>query len=210
MYFFVFNSFFYEPPNIHNLALVGLYSMMSAFLLSLNFNIWQFATKHICYSNIYTTYIAIYVTSQQRMVFPKKKKQTTTKQSGTKKKEKKRRAIPTWSVGRRKLSQNLARKICTRIYSRRDVTVQLKKKGFRHFSNYWGRGTHCLLLQVFFSSFFCKMAYRRISWNEVVHTSVHEIYTVTLGGIQDFSEEGKLITKTPPKTKEKQFAFFFF
>lgn len=149
MYFFVFNSFFYEPPNIHNLALVGLYSMMSAFLLSLNFNIWQFATKHICYSNIYTTYIAIYVTSQQRMVFGKKKKQTTTKQSGTKKKKER----STWSEGRRKLSQNLARKICTRIYSRRDVTVQLKKKGFRHFSNYWGHGTHCLLLQVFFSSF---------------------------------------------------------
>lgn len=154
MYFFVFNSFFYEPPNIHNLALVGLYSMMSAFLLSLNFNIWQFATKHICYSNIYTTYIAIYVTSQQRMVFPKKNKTNNDKTKRNKKKEKKRRAIPMWSEGRRKLSQNLARKICTRIYSRRDVTVQLKKKGFRHFSNYWGRGTHCLLLQVFFSSFF--------------------------------------------------------
>lgn len=87
MYFFVFNSFFYEPPNIHNLALVGLYSMMSAFLLSLNFNIWQFATKHICYSNIYTTYIAIYVTSQQRMVFEKK----TNKQRQNKAEQKKRK-----------------------------------------------------------------------------------------------------------------------
>lgn len=65
---------------------MGLYSMMSVFLLSLNFNIWQFATKHICYSNIYTTYIAIYVTSQQKMVskWKKQNKQTTTKQNKTK------------------------------------------------------------------------------------------------------------------------------
>lgn len=146
--------------------------MMSAFLLSLNFNIWQFATKHICYSNIYTTYIAIYVTSQQRMVSKLKNKQQQNKT-----KQIKEREIPTaWSEGQGKLSQNLARKICTRIYSLR-CDCAIKKKGLRHFFNYWRHGTHCLLFQVFFSSF-CKMAYRRISWNEVVHTSVHEIYTV--------------------------------
>lgn len=160
---------------------MGLYSMMSVFLLSLNFNIWQFATKHICYSNIYTTYIAIYVTSQQRMVSKlknkKNKKKTKNKRQQKTKKTKTKKKIPTvWLEGQRKLSQNLARKICTRIYSLR-CDCAIKKKGFRHFSNYWRHGTHCLLFQVFFSSF-CKMAYRRISWNEVVHTSVHEIYTL--------------------------------
>lgn len=96
--------------------------MMSAFLLSLNFNIWQFATKHICYSNIYTTYIAIYVTSQQRMVSKEKKNKRQQNKNKNKTKQKK---IPTaWLEGQRKLSQNLARKICTRIYSLRDVTVQ--------------------------------------------------------------------------------------
>lgn len=98
-FFFLYLIVFYEPPNIHNLALVGLYSMMFAFLLSLNFNIWQFATKHICYSNIYTTYIAIYVTSQQRMVSNKKtkpKKRTTTER----KNKTKQKNIPTeWFRG---------------------------------------------------------------------------------------------------------------
>lgn len=75
LWFFLYLIVFYEPPNIHNLALVGLYSKMFAFLLSLNFNIWQFATKHICYSNIYTTYIAIYVTSQQKNGIKLKNKQ---------------------------------------------------------------------------------------------------------------------------------------
>lgn len=116
-----------------------LYSMMSAFLFSLNFYIWQSATKHVCYSNIYTTYIAIYVTSQQRMV--KNKKTNNNKKKNP----------TTWLEGERKLSQNLARKNCTQIYSLIDETA-IKKKGFKHFPNYWRHGTHCLF-QVFFSSF---------------------------------------------------------
>lgn len=61
--------------------------MMSVFLLSLNFNIWQFATKHICYSNIYTTYIAIYVTSQQKMVSKWKQNKTNKQQQNKTKRD---------------------------------------------------------------------------------------------------------------------------
>lgn len=150
---------------------MGLYSMMSVFLLGLNFNIWQFATKHICYSNIYTTYIAIYVTSQQRMVSKlKKNKQQQNKQ--TKKKDPYSMVRGAEKIITKFGTENLY----TNLQSER-CDCAIKKKGFRHFSNYWRHGTHCLLFQVFFSSF-CKMAYRRISRNEVVHTSVHEIYTV--------------------------------
>lgn len=135
---------------------MGLYSMMSVFLLSLNFNIWQFATKHICYSNIYTTYIAIYVTSQQRMVSKIKKNKNKQQQNEQKKKRKEKREIPTaWLEGQRKLSQNLARKICTRIYSP-EMWLCNKKEGLQTLSNYWTHGTHCLLFQVFFSSVFVK------------------------------------------------------
>lgn len=65
------------------------------------------------------------------------------------------REIPTaWLEGQRKLSQILARKnLYTNLQSER-CDCAIKKKGFRHFSDYWRHGTHCLLLQVFFSSFF--------------------------------------------------------
>lgn len=80
--------------------------------------------------------------------------------------------------GQRELSQNLARKICTRIYSLRDVTVQLEKKeGLQTLFRLLKTVPTVYCFKFFFSSF-CKMAYRRISGNEVVHTSVHEIYTV--------------------------------
>lgn len=145
--------------------------MMSVFLLGLNFNIWQFATKHICYSNIYTTYIAIYVTSQQRMV-SKLKKTNNNKTKQNKKKDPYSMVRGAEKIITKFGTENLY----TNLQSER-CDCAIKKKGFRHFSNYWRHGTHCLLFQVFFSSF-CKMAYRRISRNEVVHTSVHEIYTV--------------------------------
>lgn len=142
--FFLYLIVFYEPPNIHNLALVGLYSMMFAFLLSLNFNIWQFATKHICYSNIYTTYIAILcnVTAKEWYQI---KKQTTAKQKQNKK-------FPTeWFRGGSESYHKIWHgKICTRICSLRDVTVQLKKRRASDtFSDYWRHGTHCLLFQVY-------------------------------------------------------------
>lgn len=209
MYFFVFNSFFYEPPNIHNLALVGLYSMMSAFLLSLNFNIWQFATKHICYSNIYTTYIAIYVTSQQRMVFEKKKQQKTNNDKTKRNNKKKKRAIYMVRGAKEIITKFGTENLYTNLQSER-CDCAIKKEGLQTlFQLLRTRYPLSLASSFLFIFFFCKMAYRRISWNEVVHTSVHEIYTVTQGGIQDFSEEGKLITKTPPKQKKNNLLFFF-
>lgn len=51
--------------------------------------------------------------------------------------------------GQRELSQNLARKICTRIYSLRDVTLQLKKRRASDTFPTTEDGTHCLLFQVF-------------------------------------------------------------
>lgn len=79
--------------------------------------------------------------------------------------------------GQRELSLNLARDNCTRIYSLRDVTVQLKNGRASDFSDYLKMVPTVYCFKFFFSSF-CKMAYRRISGNEVVHTSVQEIYTV--------------------------------
>lgn len=130
---------------------MGLYSMMSAFLLSLNFNIWQFATKHICYSNIYTTYIAIYVTSQQRMVSKwKKTKQTTTKQ---KKRNKKKKDPYSMVRGAEKIITKFGTEnLYTNLQSER-CDCAIKKKGFRHFSNYWRHGTHCLCFKFSFLLF---------------------------------------------------------
>lgn len=141
--FFLYLIVFYEPPNIHNLALVGLYSMMFAFLLSLNFNIWQFATKHICYSNIYTTYIAIYVTSQQKNGFKLKNKQQQNK-------NKTKNSLQNGSEGAARVITKFGTEKSVHESAVRDVTVQLKKRRASDtFSDYWRHDTHCLLFQVY-------------------------------------------------------------
>lgn len=170
--FFLYLIVFYEPPNIHNLALVGLYSMMFAFLLSLNFNIWQFATKHICYSNIYTTYIAIYVTSQQKNGIKLKNKQQQNK-------NKTKNSLQNGSEG--------AARVITKFGTEKSVhesavwemwLCNWKKDGLQTLFPTTEDTVPTVYCFKFIFSSFCKMAYRRISGNEVVHTSVHEIYTV--------------------------------
>lgn len=132
-----------------------VYTVWCPSFISLNFNIWQFATKHICYSNIYTTYIAIYVTSQQRMVSKLKKNDN-----------KMNRNVPTaWLEGQRKLSQKFGtQNLYTNLQSGRSDCA-IKKKGVF----FQPLKTRYPLFQVSLSSI-CKMAYRRVCWNELVHT----------------------------------------
>lgn len=134
--------------------------MTSVFLLSLNFNIWQSATKHICYSNIYTTYIAIYVTSQQSMV-EKEKKQTIDNKNLQRNKRGSENYHKFWHG---KSVHN------STVRWRWDCAI--KKTGFRRDPT-----TKDMVPTVPVSSFlffYCKMAYRYVSRNEVVHTSVLE------------------------------------
>lgn len=202
MYFFVFNKFFYEPPNIHNLALVGLYSMMSVFLLILIFD--NLLPNTFCYSNIYTTYIAIYVTSQQRMVSKENKNK--------RQQNKKRNSLQHVSWGRggegqRKISTKFGTEnLYTNLQSEKcDCAIKKKRRAWdvchpqlrnTRYPLSGFKFSFLFLFCVFVLFFFCKMAFRHFLWNEVVHTSVYETYTVHWAESMCFSKKEKIIITT--------------